>query len=287
MQSSSSPRGLEGISWVRQTALFLVYLLLSMNFHSNVCGFLSQSQQDSNVLTLSIANPIWRDGILAASLPCCTLHFQVKYTSSGANTVHWAMGWKTPAPTIAWNVSNTWDIMLVPLRCIYHQGKKALPHIQRSWKGCPSMRHHSRGILGKKTQLFSLWQPWSTQQPPQQPTSDLYKKLAQRFVYEELKVKSDFKIAQPPVTAQRVTFFSHLSLLPFGTSSFAQKPSQNGLQTGQKPPPRWEGRNPRLKNWRKGGGSCKDAQQLMECLLLAQKQRCSRGHACLQQLDVY
>lgn len=149
--------------------------------------------------------------------------------------------------------------MLDPLRFIYHQIKKTSPHVQRSWKGCPSTRHHSRGILGRKTQLFSLWQPWSTQQPSPQPTSDLYKKLAQRFVYEELKIKFDFKIAQPSVTAQRVTFFSHLSLLPFGTSSLPRSLPKMACKQGRNP--HREGRG-EIPAWRAEGKEQAHARML-------------------------
>jgi len=69
------------------------------------------------------------------------------------------------------------------------------------------------------------------------------KKLAQRFVYEELKIKFDFKIAQLPVTAQRVTFFCHLCLLPLCDLLFAQQLSQSRLQTRQQFPAREAGRN--------------------------------------------
>lgn len=77
--------------------------------------------------------------------------------------------------------------------------------------------------------------------------SELHKKLAPRFVYAELKIKFDFKIAQPPVTAQRVTFFFHLCLLPV----FAQQLSQPGLQAQQDFPTRVAGKNPWL-------GSCRN-----------------------------
>lgn len=87
----------------------------------------------------------------------------------------------------------------------------------------------------------------AAEQQPQQLTSELYKKLAQRFVYEELKIKFDIKIVQSPVTSQRVTFFFHLCLLPFWDLLFAQQLSQNGLQTRQKFPPREAGRNPCLR----------------------------------------
>lgn len=66
---------------------------------------------------------------------------------------------------------------------------------------------------------------------------ELHKKLARRFVYGELKI--DFKIAQSPVTAQRVTFFFHLCLLPI----FAQQLSQTGLQAWQDFPTREAGKN--------------------------------------------
>lgn len=90
----------------------------------------------------------------------------------------------------------------------------------------------------------------AAEQQPQQLTSELYKKLAQRFVYEELKIKFDFKIAQPPVTAQRVTFLFHLCLFPLWDLLFAQQLSQNGLQTWQKFPMREAGRNLCLRSWR-------------------------------------
>lgn len=91
----------------------------------------------------------------------------------------------------------------------------------------------------------------AAEQQPQQLTSELHKKLAQRFVYEELKIKFDFKIAQPPVTAQRVTFLFHLCLFPLWDLLFAQQLSQNGLQTWQKFPMREAGRNLCLRSWRK------------------------------------
>lgn len=72
-----------------------------------------------------------------------------------------------------------------------------------------------------------------------QVISELHKKLARRFVYGELKIKFDFKIAQSPVTAQRVTFFFHLCLLPV----FAQQLSQTGLQAWQDFPTTEAGKN--------------------------------------------
>lgn len=77
-----------------------------------------------------------------------------------------------------------------------------------------------------------------------QVISELHKKLARRFVYGELKIKFDFKIAQSPVTAQRVTFFFHLCLLPV----FAQQLSQTGLQAWQDFPTREAGKNLWLGN---------------------------------------
>lgn len=91
-----------------------------------------------------------------------------------------------------------------------------------------------RSILGRRGQLFSLWhlqrtQPWSSSDfRATRVISEPHKRLAQRFVYGELKIKFDFKIAQSPVPAQRVTFFFHLCLLPALPSSFPRLACKHG-----------------------------------------------------------
>lgn len=71
--------------------------------------------------------------------------------------------------------------------------------------------------------------------------SELHKSLAQRFVYGQLENKFDFKIAQSPVPAQRVTFLFHLC------HPFAQQLSQ---QAWQDFPTRVAGKNLCLGSWR-------------------------------------
>lgn len=167
------------------------------------------------------------------------------------------------------------------------QTRKASHHVQKSWKVCPSAQHLCRSsqllsaISGRKSQLLSLWHPRSTQQPPQL-TSELYKKLAKRFVYEELKIKSDFKIVQPPVTAWRVTFFFHLSLLPSGTSALPRSFPKANCKPGRKP--HREKRGAAHPRRAEGAGSHMDAQHFTEDLPFVQEQRCSRVHSYLQQL---
>lgn len=116
---------------------------------------------------------------------------------------------------------------------MFRRARGFVPLQSTSWKVFPSAERH----FGKqRSALFPMapMEAVATEQQPQQLTSELCKKLAQGFVYEELKIKPDFKIAQSPVTAQRVTLFFHLCLVPHWDLLFAQQHSQNGLQTWQK-----------------------------------------------------
>lgn len=125
---------------------------------------------------------------------------------------------------------------------MFRRAGRFVPLQSTSPKVLPSAERH----FGKERSALLPVAPMediAAEQQPQQQTSELYKKLAQRFVYEELKIKFDFKIAQSPVTAERVTFFFHLCLLPLWDLLFAQQLSQNGLQTWQKFPRREAGRN--------------------------------------------
>lgn len=61
-------------------------------------------------------------------------------------------------------------------------------------------------IWGRTGQLSSLWHPRRTQQA--QVISELHERLARRFVYGELKIRFDFKIAQSQLRG------SHSSSIP-------------------------------------------------------------------------
>lgn len=121
----------------------------------------------------------------------------------------------------------------------------------------------------------------AAEQQPQQLTSELYKKLAQRFVYEKLKIKFDFKIAQSPVTAQRVTFFFHLCLLPLWDLLLAQQLSQNGLQTRQKSPTREAGSSLCLST---GRNILMKGCSALPTDIFPQERARSRDHSYLQHL---
>lgn len=132
---------------------------------------------------------------------------------------------------------------------MFRRAGRFVPVQSTSEKVFPSSERHFR-----KQRLALLpvapTEAIAMEQQPQQPASELYKKLAQGFVYEELKIKFDFKIVQSPVTAQRVTFFFHLCLVPRWDLLFAQQCSQNGLQTWQQLPTREAGRILWLRSWR-------------------------------------
>lgn len=107
--------------------------------------------------------------------------------------------------------------------------------------------------------------------------SELHKKLAQRFVYGELKIKFDFKIAQPPLAAQRVTFLFHPCLLPSLPSSFPRLASKQGRIS----PRVWQAK---IHGWG-AEGTClgRDAQHFLQHWTLFQDQHCSQDHSCLWQ----
>lgn len=131
---------------------------------------------------------------------------------------------------------------------MFRRAGRLVPLQSDSAKALLSAKGHS----GKERMALLCMAPMedgAAEQQPQLP-SELYKTLAHRSVYKELRNKLDFKIAQSPVMAQWVTFFFHVCLLPCQSLLSAQQLSLHGLQTCQRFCTREAGGGLCLRSWR-------------------------------------
>lgn len=136
---------------------------------------------------------------------CCTLHFQSKYCISRSNMkvleakmVPWVTRWRTSAATVTCKESS---ISLDPLGVLTPNKEDvtqrweelecfSLHKAPPQWSSPRANRHFGKGRLALLP--VAPMEVTAMEQQPQQ-TSELYKKLAQRFVYAKLKIKFDLK----------------------------------------------------------------------------------------------